>query len=331
MEHTREASQRQKTSKIDYYGVAIFFAFPLALHLMFNSVALLTEVGALGTPLASPTGHFSLLIATLLFATISYLRWHTELGLFIMIFWSGFWAAITLAASLFSWPELGQVMFISGMTPTLLSWSQLPLLFLLITIATSSNALTQEIRLSKRAVHFNLPERVRSTTSSLQLLNSNELIGVHTDSVNVENTRPSRRKRPLSSWQAFFLTVTLGLALLAVLFTLAPRSSAPLVTKEYELFLGISFLNAVALLVACLLVFTIAWLTVSYPLAGQLAVWLTLALPNLVVCPLWLTLSAVSATPHNPSLIAFSMLLPVAGSLGISISAFGAMHLAYAR
>ncbi|MCS4484739.1 hypothetical protein NXS08_04500 [Gleimia sp. 6138-11-ORH1] len=291
MELTRGTSLEKKKANIDYPGLGIFLTFPIALYLIFNSVALLTETGALGTPLASPAGHFSLLVATLLFAAISYLRRLTDLSLLIMTFWTGLFAFLSLLVTVFSWSNPTDLSITFGNIMILLSWNQLPLLFLLIVLATVS------------------PRKAPRRKAS----------------------RAAPPKRLFSTFQSFALTFSLGLVLFGILYLLAPRSSAPLITRHYFQLINLSFWQIGFLLLAGCLVFILACLTTRYPFTSHLSIWGSLVLPGLIVCPLYLTLSGVSITPNHPNLIAFSFTLPVVGALGISISALGAMQSVYGR
>ncbi|EEH64531.1 hypothetical protein HMPREF0044_0268 [Gleimia coleocanis DSM 15436] len=269
------------------FAIAAAIIFPIGLHLLFQAVAELTTVGALGTPLAAPRGQFQLLVSGALFTTVSYLSWRSETAFRVMVFWSGFWAFSTLLTGILEWSRLQFILFPAFLTSPLLQWSQLPTLVLLVTFASALN--------SPNAWQSSAPATSKTITRG-------------------------------KVW-VLIMGLASSTSLYGLLYFLAPKSAVPLVTKNLAQFQHSHMSHWALLMVAGILVYALTWLAVTYPSLTQLLVWVSLILPGLVVLPLFLTIAGWVATPHDSFLVGLSAVLPTSGSIGLIISTLTAMHL----
>lgn len=149
-----------------------------------------------------------------------------------------------------------------------------------------------------------------------------------------EHTRDSRYRPPTSArsaWPVTILAFALALGIVALLFSLAPKTSQPLILRQAQWYLTFTNQPFVVVVLLLALVLGLTLLVKIGPMPVQLAAWGVLLLPGLVVIPLLTTVWEWMPTPDDEFAIALSLATPVAGALGATIAATTQVLLALSK
>lgn len=143
-------------------------------------------------------------------------------------------------------------------------------------------------------------------------------------------TRYVRRKKDdghlaveRSKYEGLMVTVSavlLAVALLILVYALAPQSAGPLIIRSTREFGSPGLNTALIAFAVSLIAFLLTWLATRSVVGVQLAVWAILLIPCIVLIPLLTTLTGMIATPDNPRAIALAMTMPVVGTIGLVIA-----------
>ncbi|MDO5722010.1 MAG: hypothetical protein Q4P06_05665 [Actinomycetaceae bacterium] len=283
------------TSETDVVGrrTAFILAFvlsPITLWLLFVSVISQQSVAATGLPLGSPGGQLGMLLATVGLLIISQTARWSSTGFFTLAGWSGaFYLFLTVRFTAIPLPPLAE-------GDELLFWCRLPLLVFV--IALGAGIATRRVR---RLASQEPP--VAPTPSADQDPHSSQI---------------STEKR---AWPLTILCVLIASVIAALILSIAPRTSEPLILHRPDLYLNTSTESTLVVLLAAAALFVLTWLAGFSVVSVQVGAWAVLLLPGLVVIPLIVTSAELMPTPENEPLVALSFALPVVGAVGAVVAA----------
>ncbi|MDO5719620.1 MAG: hypothetical protein Q4P05_02680 [Actinomycetaceae bacterium] len=129
------------------------------------------------------------------------------------------------------------------------------------------------------------------------------------------------QERP--KYEGLMITLTallLAVALLILVYALAPRSAGPLIIRSTREFGSPGLHTALIAFAIALIAFLLTWLATRSVMGVQLAVWAVLLIPCMVLIPLVTTLTGMIATPNNSTAIALAMTMPVGGTIGLIVA-----------
>lgn len=115
------------------------------------------------------------------------------------------------------------------------------------------------------------------------------------------------------------IAVLLALTLAFLVLVLAPSTVTTLLMRLPELTRIPGGREWFAILMSCVALAFLTWISTRSIAAVQLAAWLVLLIPGMFLVPLISTLTGVVATPQDPQMLAISYAMPVVGVLGLLI------------
>lgn len=332
------AKSRLTTWDEDVFGrrmssLVAFCVSPIIMWLLLSAITSLQSVGATGLPLGSPGGQLSILLATIGMLIISQTARWSAMGLFILTGWA---AAFTVyvAASMGS-AQLPQIFD----DQALLQWSYFPVLIFTICLAASlatRRARLQRLRAARTcaAAPQNSQMDAENPAQADHADAAQNYQANQTDTLQERDTDPDlaaqdtppltpnpRLAPPRWAWPTTLLASGLALLAGALVFSLAPRTSVPLIMQHPSWYLKLEAAPTIAVIVLIATLFALTWLAHLRPMPVQIAAWVLMLLPGLVVIPLFTTVIGWMPTPDDGFAISLAMSMPVTGTLGATIAA----------